>query len=70
MKIIRQSKVVDDIPCGTVFRGSIFAAPSTYLRFFNGCVDLINPDVAWTFNDHPGRTVKDYEELDVELVVK
>ena len=67
------TKVGGNIPVDTVFKGSIGRVSatigfvtSTFLRTFTGGVDLSAPNHAWGKNV----IVRDYQPLDVELVIK
>lgn len=56
------------IPIGTIFSGEIGAYSSeVYLRTYSGVVSLTNPHHTWSQLD--GVMVKNYDELDVELVI-
>lgn len=58
---------VRQIPIGTVFLGKV-GGRSTFLRTFDGIVDLENPHRTWTRADN--MEIESYHPVEVELIIR
>jgi len=63
-------KNIKDIPCDTVFGGTIFNIVGVFWRTLDHIVNLQEPQQYWRVDGFRGLMVNDYKKLDASLVIR
>lgn len=63
---IEASIRAEEIPVGTIFRGTVAATTRVFLKAYGIILDLENPRATWSIE---GIVVKNYEPLEAHVIV-